>query len=135
MLADWDMNSPIGTIQDQSLATKAPRLSKADGKIDWTRTARQIVDQIRAFKPWPNSYCQWHNGKQPVRLIVHQAKMIQIETDAPPGVIVATDKNLLAVQTVEHALSIEVIQPAGKNAMPVADFLRGNRLQVGQTIG
>ena len=135
LLDQWDGESPIGTIQDKNLATKAPRLNKTDGRIDWTRTAKQIVDQIRAFKPWPNSYCQWEHGKQPLRLIVHQARPLQIETNAPPGVIVATDKKLLAVQTAEHALSIEVIQPAGKKPMPVADFLRGHQLQVGQTMG
>lgn len=134
MLAQWDMTSPIGVVQDQSLASKAPRLTKADGKIDWTRTARQIVDQIRAFQPWPGTFCQWHNGKQLVRLIIHQAEVMTIETDATPGVIVVADKQRLAVQTAQHALSIRVIQPAGKKAMPVADFLRGNQLQVGQTV-
>ena len=57
---------------------------------------------------------------------------MQIETDAPAGTIVATDKKLLAIQTSEHALAIEKIQPAGKKMMQVADFLRGSALQVGQ---
>ena len=135
MLNDWDSTSSIGNLQKQSRATKAPRLNKSDGKIDWTRTAKQLVDQIRAFKPWPNSFCEWQHGKQPIRLIVHQAQTMQIETNAPAGVIVAVDKKLLAVQTAEHALAIEIIQPAGKKAMPVADFLRGHKLQVGQTMG
>ena len=132
LLNSWDGNSTLGTIQDKAMATKAPRLNKTDGHIDWSRSARQIVDQIRAFKPWPNSYCEWKHGKQPLRLIIHQAKPMQIETDAPPGVIVATDKQLLAIQTGENALSIEVVQPAGKKPMAIADFLRGHQLLVGQ---
>ena len=132
MLADWDGDSPIGEIQDSALVSKAPRLKKADGKLDWNRSAKQLTDQIRAFTPWPTSYCEWKYGKQPLRLIVHEAAVMQIETDAPAGTIVATDKKLLAIQTSEHALAIEKIQPAGKKMMQVADFLRGSALQVGQ---
>ena len=133
-LEHWDGHSEIGQVQDRSLATPAPRIKKADGRIDFNRTAQQIVNQIRAFTPWPTSYCEWKFGKQPLRLIVHKAKVLQIETNAPPGVIVAVEKDFLAIQTGEHALTIETIQPAGKKLMPIADFLRGNPLQVGQTM-
>lgn len=132
LLAEWDGDSAIGSIQDSTKATKAPRINKADGKIDWNRTAKQIVDQIRAFTPWPTSFCQWSHGKQPLRLIVHQATTMQIETDAPPGTVVAIDKKLLAIQTAEHALVIQQLQPAGKKSMPVTDFLRGSKIAVGQ---
>ncbi len=134
MLENWDGASTIGSTQDPERATPAPRIRKSDGRIDFQRSARQIVNQIRAFTPWPTSYCEWNHGKQPIRLIVHQASIMQIETDAPPGVIVAADKKLLAVQTGENALAIEKIQPAGKKPMAIADFLRGNALQVGQTM-
>ena len=134
MLSAWDQVSPLGTLQDPKLATKAPRLSKSDGRIDWSRTATQIVNQIRAFQPWPNSFCEWRHGKQPIRLIVHRAKTMQVETDAPAGVIVGVGKKLLAIQTGKDALAIEVIQPAGKKAMPVDDFLRGHQLEIGQTM-
>ena len=134
MLENWDGESELGTIQDSSLATPAPRIQKSDGKIDFNRTAKEIINQIRAFKPWPNSFCEWNHGKKPLRCIVHKASVINVETDAPAGVIVAVDKKLLAIQTSENAISIESIQPSGKKEMPIADFLRGNQLQVGQTM-
>lgn len=133
-LSKWDRTSEIGTKQDKSLATPAPRIKKADGKIDWTRTAHQLVDQIRAFTPWPTSYCQWDHGKQPLRLIIQRASVMNVETTAPAGVVVAVEKKLLVVQTSNGALSIEQLQPAGKKSMPVADFLRGNQISVGQTM-
>lgn len=132
VLSSWDGQSELGTVQDPEQATPAPRIQKSDGKIDFGRTAKQIVNQIRAFTPWPTSFCQWSHGKQPLRIIVHKASVQQIETDAPPGTIVAVDKKLLAIQTGKHAMILETVQPAGKKAMPVADFLRGNSLQVGQ---
>ena len=133
-LEKWDQESVIGEIQDPKAATKAPRIKKADGKIDFTRTAEQIVNQIRAFTPWPTSFCEWKHGKQPLRLIVHKAKVMQVETNAPAGVVVAADKKLLAIQTGEHALLIEQIQPAGKRPMAIEDFLRGSNIQIGQVI-
>lgn len=132
LLANWDGESAIGSIQDSKKATKAPRINKSDGKIDWNRSAKQIVDQIRAFTPWPTSFCTWSHGKQPLRLIVHQATTMQIETDAPPGTVIAIDKKLLAIQTAEDALVIQQLQPAGKKSMPVTDFLRGSKIAVGQ---
>lgn len=133
MLAEWDGQSEIGMVQDSSLATPAPRIKKSDGRLNFERTAEQLVDQIRAFNPWPNSFCEWNYGKHPLRLIVHKATVMHIETDAPPGTVVAADEKLLAVQTGEHALAIESLQPAGKKIMPVADFLRGNKVQIGQS--
>ena len=59
---------------------------------------------------------------------------MNVETTAPAGVVVAVEKKLLVVQTSNGALSIEQLQPAGKKSMPVADFLRGNQISVGQTM-
>ncbi len=136
MLENWNGLDPIGSVQDNSLATKAPRLKKTDGQIDWTRSAEQIVCQIRAFQPWPGTYTQIQSpGKSPLRLIIHRASVMNVETDAPPAVVVAADKKLLAVQTGQSALLIEQIQPAGKRSMPVEDFLRGHSIQIGQVLG
>ncbi len=68
MLEAWDGESTIGTKQNPQLATKAPRLKKSDGQIVWSRSAQQIVNQIRAFQPWPGSYTNWsaQNLKQPL---------------------------------------------------------------------
>ena len=48
---------PTGTAeilpQDPALATKAPKLRKEDGVIDWSRSARQVHDLVRAMQPWP----------------------------------------------------------------------------------
>ncbi len=140
MLEQWDGQSPIGKIQDQKLATKAPRLKRSDGKIDFTRSAADIVNQIRAFQPWPGTFTSWTpEGKSAMRLIIHQAAVV--DTDLPdkesnaPGEVIVSDKQNLIVQTGAGQLSLLKVQPAGKKPMPVADYLRGNPPAAGQMLG
>ena len=145
ILAAWDGVSEVGEKQDRKLATKAPRLKKSDGQIDWTRSAIEIANQIRAFQPWPGSYTNWHSEKlkQPMRLIIHLVKVLDSDSadpsgaDLKPGQVISTisqDTNQpeLIVQTGAGQISIEEIQPAGKRKMPVADFLRGKPPEPGE---
>lgn len=144
MLEDWDGQSEIGQRQDPKLATKAPRLQKSDGLIDWSRPAQDIVNQIRAFQPWPGTFSNWHTStkKQPVRVILHRARVASLERDGgseepsfadklEPGQVILSTKDRLVIQTGNHGLEIDLIQPAGKKAMPIGDFLRGNPVQIG----
>src|SRR5579871_970836 len=63
-----------GTKQDKTQASKAPKLTKENGLIDWSRPARDVCNQIRAMQPWPTAYTFWHrSGKQPQRWIIHRA--------------------------------------------------------------
>src|SRR5437588_3883685 len=57
-----------GTKQDQGLVSKAPKLKKENGLIDWDRTAEQVCNQIRAMQPWPTAYSFFHHaGQRPLR--------------------------------------------------------------------
>lgn len=139
LLESWDGEASIGEAQDQSLATKAPRLKKSDGLLDWQRPAAQLFNQIRAFQPWPGSFTNWNSAKkkQPMRLIIHRATVMELGTEdleiasVEPGQVAFCDKTKLLVQTGDGLLAIEAVQPAGKKNMPVADFLRGNPPAVG----
>src|SRR5439155_531475 len=48
-----------GIPQDKSQATKAPKLTKEHGLIDWSRTAEQVRNHVRAMQPWPTAYTFW----------------------------------------------------------------------------
>ncbi len=150
MLEKWDGQSVIGEIQDQTLATKAPRLKRGDGDIDFNRAASDIVNQIRAFQPWPGTFTEWTpQGKKPIRLIIQQAVVANKEEltggptpvidanlpEATPGQVIAADKQYLIVQTGNGWLRLLKVQPAGKKPMPIADFLRGNPPAVGDSLG
>ena len=136
MLQQWDGQSEIGTKQVQSESTKAPRLKKADGRIDWSRSAIEIKNQIRAFQPWPGTFTTWQaEGKPEQRLIIHNATVTsESQTDAAPGEVIQSDKTDFVVQTGAGQLSLDVVQPAGKKPMPIADFLRGNPPKSGMVL-
>src|SRR5262249_5422524 len=65
-----------GIKQDQTQASKAPKLKKEHGLIDWNRSPIQILDHIRAMQPWPTAYTFFHQqGKPPVRVLIIRAKL------------------------------------------------------------
>ena len=53
--------------QNPAQASKAPRLTKEQGAIDWSRRAAEIKNQVRAVRPWPRAYTFWHRERSPRR--------------------------------------------------------------------
>ena len=109
--------------QDESLATYAKKLSKTEALIDWNDDAEFMDRCIRAFNPWPISYFEW--AGQVIK--VHQAKIIATTSSEPAGTIVNVDKQGIQVATGKGIINLEVIQLAGKKAMPVQDVLNSRR--------
>jgi methionyl-tRNA formyltransferase len=105
--------------QQDSAANYAEKLSKEEAQLDFHKTAAALEREIRAFNPWPVSYLQ---------LATQQLKIWQarVETgSAQPGQVVRVDKKGIAVGTADGLLVIEQLQPPGKKAMTVVDFLNG----------
>lgn len=120
--------------QDNTLASKAPRLQKADGAIDWSRTAEQIHNQVRAMQPWPKCYAYWHRPDgEPLRLIVDTVAVV--EGSGKPGIVLEAGGNRLIVAAAAQAVSLLCVQPAGKRVMAAGEFLRGHAVQAGQRFG
>lgn len=124
--------SPIE--QDKAQATKAPRLTKEQGLIDWSQPASQIKNQVRALQPWPKAFTHWQRpDTDALRLIVHRVSL-ETSPDVPQtiasGKVVNVGSQLL-VATGKGLLRLEEIQPAGKRKMTAEDFLRGQSVQVG----
>lgn len=123
MLSKWDGQSVIGARQQQDLVTKAPRLKKSDGEIDWHKPARHIHNQVRALQPWPGTFTNLlREGKEPMRLIIKETKVL--DTNGQPGEAHPTDEGIL-VGCGQHAILISRIQPAGKREMDSEEFVRG----------
>ncbi|MCA8997011.1 MAG: methionyl-tRNA formyltransferase [Planctomycetaceae bacterium] len=111
--------------QDPHLVTKAPKLRKDQGLIDWTKTAREVDCQIRAMQPWPMPFTFLSiPGKPPIRIFVLKVAAC-LEQRLAPGELRAIGDEHLVVGTGDSALEIVTLQPAGKRPMPAADFLRG----------
>ena len=130
-----------GVKQDKSLVTKAPKLTKEMGLIDWSRTAAQVCNQIRAMQPWPTAYTYLHrDGQPPVRVLVARATPcpgFMTDSFAPGFVLNRPDFPIRLYVTAGEGSVLEILelQPAGKRRMMAAEFLRGHRLQAGDRFG
>jgi methionyl-tRNA formyltransferase len=125
--------------QDPVLASKAPRLKKTDGQIDWSRPAAAIRNQIRALEPWPKSYTHWHrSGGSPVRLILGPVTVCGETGTVPvstPGTVLEAGDGRLIVAAGSGALALSSVQPAGKRLLDIDEFLRGYRVEPGDRFG
>jgi methionyl-tRNA formyltransferase len=124
--------------QDQTKVTRAPKLRKEDAVINWSTPARAIHNLVRAMRPWPVASTTWNPrlagpAKEPLRLIVHQTAVVDAEGTA--GEVLATTSDSLVVAASEGAVAILVVQIPGKKPVPIADFLRGHRVQPGDRMG
>ena len=115
--------------QNNVSASYAPQLRKEDGEIDWSQPAVIIERMIRAYDPWPGTYTYWRG-----RLLkVLRARPLG-QQQGEVGQVVETSEGV-AVVTGQGALLLEEVQLAGRRAMAVEEFLRGQRDFVGSVLG
>ena len=115
-------------IQDGSLATEAPMLSKEDGHLDWSRKGAHLHCLIRGLDPWPSAYT-FLDSK---RYRIFSPQLVVGEVSEAPGTIVRADKQGLLIATGENYLLIHEIQPEGKKRMDISSLLCGTSLESGQ---
>jgi methionyl-tRNA formyltransferase len=107
--------------QDNALATYAPKLTRDDGKIDWSEPAEIIERKIRAFNPWPGAFTEIASlGTR--KLKIFSAAIVDINGE--PGEFLRSEEELI-VAAGKDALSLNEVQPEGKRRMDAAAFLRG----------
>jgi methionyl-tRNA formyltransferase len=112
--------------QDETLATYAKKITKEDGRINWTRSAVEIERQIRAFNPWPGT----HTRLGDLLLKIWKVEVVEGVSGNPgellPDFIIATSQG---------GLRIQELQPANSKRMPIDAFLRGHPIKVGSILG
>jgi methionyl-tRNA formyltransferase len=118
-----------GVPQDDGLATYAPRLTREDGSIPWSDTARQIHDRVRGLYPWPHafSFLEGH------RVILLRTRVEANDGPGPvaPGTIVTASGSDLAVRTGSGLIHITELQPEGRRPMTAREFMAGRAVQPG----
>jgi methionyl-tRNA formyltransferase len=114
--------------QDGSLATPAPKIFRDDCRIDWTLPAPRLHDFIRGMSPRPGAFfSRWETLMK-----VYRSTVAGGYPEAPPGTVLAAEQDLV-VSCGEGALRLTEIQQEGKSPMSVAEFLRGARMNRGET--
>src|SRR5262249_42240086 len=115
------------TPQDNFPATYAPRLTKDDSRVDWSRPARDIHNQIRGLHPWPHAVT-FAGG---ARLILRRSRATGRTSVDPPGTILEAAGDRLTIATGDGTLDLLEIQAEGKRPMRTRDFLAGHPLAPG----
>ncbi|MFS0915706.1 methionyl-tRNA formyltransferase [Brevibacillus sp. 179-C 1.1 NHS] len=120
--------------QDHSAATFAPNIKRTDEKIDWSRSAEQIYNQVRGLNPWPVAFTT-HEGK--IWKLWWVEKMLEAGVGKEPGTIIAREEDGIVVACGSGAVKITELQPEGKKRMSALDFLRGagSSIEIGTKVG
>ena len=120
MIPDWLDGKITIKPQEDSLATRARRVKKQQGKIDWSQSAEQIVRHVRAYTPWPAASTML--DQQTFRVTAARAGAPL--GSEPPGTIVELGPAIV-VATGTGRLEIQRLQRAGKREMSAEEFARG----------
>jgi methionyl-tRNA formyltransferase len=144
----------VEVLQDESAATYAPRLTREDGAIDWTRPASAIHNLIRGLHPWPHAFT-YHEGRRLILLRSHVVRPAASPASAPnvigaggqqgedrdrrgrpipPGTIVKADGDRLHVSTGSGIVAITELQGEGRRPMTARAFLAGSQLGEGDVL-
>lgn len=117
--------------QDDSMATYAPMISKADGHIDFSQNPYKIERMIRAFDSWPGTYAEI-NGKT-VKLWKAEAK--DEKASAADGTVINVEDGGICIAAGGGVLKVTEIQMPGRKRVSVKEFLKGNSIEIGTVLG
>ncbi len=112
------------TPQADQNSTYASKLTKEMGRIDWSKKAQSIVNQIRGLKPWPGTFTSY-KGKM---LKILKAQAVKALLPGKPGEIVLLDQKGITVLCGEGAIMIIEVHPEASKPMPAASFAAGHRV-------
>jgi methionyl-tRNA formyltransferase len=118
----------VETPQNDADATYAPRLTKEEGRVDWTRSAFALHNHVRGMRPWPGAYT-FLNGK---RIVIHQARRSAMASNAAaPGTVISAG-SAITVACGDGSLDLLQLQPEGRRVVAARDFAAGHARMTGQ---
>ena len=129
-LAAIEQGTAIEVPQDHALASYAPLLSKAHGRVDWTLSAREVSDLVRGADPWPGAATTLRG--EPLKL--YGATAVDAEGQGP-GVVLAVDDGGAVIACGAGAVRIAQLQLPGGRRMSAVELARGRGLPVGTVLG
>jgi len=127
VVSDIEQGTVSATPQDHTRASHAPMLSKELSPIDWTRSARQVHNQVRGLYPWPSAVTEIDG----IRCKILRTAISGDTTNLEPGAFVQADKKGLRVACGGGSI-IEILelQPDGKKSMAATAFLMGHPIKI-----
>jgi methionyl-tRNA formyltransferase len=137
---DYLRGNILGHAQDESLVTIAPKIDKAEARIDWRRSAREIFCQVRGLAMGPAAFTQRDSKnlkihRAQLHTSPHQAQLGQVAGQIlgqMPGEIIDVGQQSFRVACGTGSLEVLELQPESKPRMKTSDYLRGYPLAIGQ---
>ena len=116
------------TPQDDSQATYAPKITKAEGAVDWSLPAERLHNLVRGLQPWPLVSARIANS----RVLIHKTELTTGISPEQPGTIVRAEGDRFEVATGNGTvLRLLVLQPEGRRVMTAREFLAGRPVAPG----
>lgn len=115
--------------QNDAVSNYAPMLTKELCPIDWNESALTVHNKVRGLSPWPSATAKYNEKT----LKIHKTLLVG-KVNGKPGEVVEADKKLTVCCGDGNAVEIVTLQAEGKRAMNSSDFLRGNRIEVGEIL-
>ncbi len=129
-LRQIEKGSAKRTPQGESPTPLTKQIKKSAGRIDFSKSAKEIERLVRAYDPWPCGYT--FLGKKTLKIF--KCEVLEGQTQTTPGRVIRSDDRLY-VGCGEGALSITRLQLEGKKRMAIDDFLRGRKVPLGTVLG
>lgn len=126
-LSQLEKGTAVRVKQDESQSTYAGMLKKELGKLDFTKSAKELERLIRGCNPWPSAYTSLEGRT----LKIWKACVEEWDSNSQPGQIVKVEKEAFLVQTGQGILAVRELQLEGKKRMSAENFLRGFSLLEG----
>lgn len=122
VLTKYRTGLPFARQQDSTLVTMAPKIKPEDTEIHWNRDAADLHNLVRALSPHPGAWC-WIENKERKRLKILRTRLAS--PSGSPGTLLSFQKGCCLVAAQTGSLELLEVQPEGRKAMPIADWIRG----------
>lgn len=121
------------TPQDEALVTMAPKLAKADGRVDWALSAVEIHDLVRGLTPWPGAWSFLLAGgrREKIGLIETAVRTEEPVAGRAGDVLTADDRDGIVVRAGRGSVLISKLKPASGRAMSAGDYMHGHKVAPG----
>ena len=125
-----------GQPQPDEPAPFAPKLSKKNGRVDWSLPADRIRNLVRGLTPWPGAYCDLRTQDRTQRVTLIEVRTGPDATEEAdkwePGTVVRVDDGQgITVRAGQGSVIIRRLRPAGSRAMDAGDFIHGHDIRPG----
>ena len=104
---------------------------KEDAFIDFSESASKTEHIIRAMQPWPVAFTTY-KGKN---MKIFKAAIVKDTSDKKIGTILNVNEDGILIKCKDDAIIISEVQMPNKKRMKVSDYIRGNKIEIGERLG